>query len=84
MAKRQGRTGARAAHDRQPATAPSLILNGPYKLRLANETVEESAIERICAEVDSQAERRFWMQAQSSSVSTVWGDDDDQLFAMQN
>ena len=84
MAKRQGKTGAKAAHDRQPATAPSPVLNGPYKLRLANETVEDSALERISAEVDPEAKRMFWMQAQSSSLSTVWGDDDDQLFAMQN
>ena len=84
MAKRRGKTGAKAAHDRQSATAPSPILNGPYKLRLANETVEDSAIQRISAEVDSEAGRMFWMQAQSSSVSTVWGDDDAQLFAMQN
>ena len=84
MAKRQGNTGAKTAHDRPLATAPSHILNWPYKLRLANETVEDSASERIGAEVDSEAERMFWMQAQSSSLSTVWGDDDDQLFAMQN
>jgi len=42
------------------------------------------AIERISAEVDLEAERAFWMHAQSSSLETVWGDDDDQLFAMQN
>lgn len=43
-----------------------------------------AAIERIGAEVDDAAERQFWMRAQSSSLGTVWGEDDDQLFVMKN
>ena len=30
---------------------------------------------------DAAAERSFWMNAQASSLASVWGDDDDQLFA---
>jgi len=50
--------------------------------RIKNALIE--AIERISAEVDAAAERSFWMNAQASSLATIWGDDDDQLFAMQN
>ena len=41
------------------------------------------AIERISEEVDADSERAFWMHAQSSTLGTVWGDDD-QLFVLQN
>ncbi|MDH4449341.1 MAG: DEAD/DEAH box helicase family protein [Rhodoferax sp.] len=46
--------------------------------RIKNELLP--AIERISAEVDDQVERHFWMHAQSSTLETIWGDDDDQLF----
>lgn len=50
--------------------------------RIKNELT--TAIERISAEVEAAVERQFWLHAQSSSLGTVWGDDDDQLFAMKN
>ncbi len=48
--------------------------------RIKNALTE--AIERISAEVDDAAERLFWMHAQASSLASIWGDDDDQLFVM--
>ena len=48
--------------------------------RIKNDLV--AAIDRISAEVDTAAEQQFWMHAQSSSLGTVWGDDDDQLFLL--
>lgn len=50
--------------------------------RIKNALTE--AIERISDEVDAAAERLFWMNVQASSLTSIWGDDDDQLFAMQN
>ena len=57
------------------------------KLSSNEERVEVRAgtdIQRISAEVDAVTEQQFWMHAQSSSIDTVWGEGDDQLFAVKN
>lgn len=43
-----------------------------------------AAIERISTAIDAAVDRRFWMAAQSSSMASVWGEDDDLLFSAQN
>jgi type III restriction enzyme len=50
--------------------------------RFKNHLVE--AIQGISAELDAQAElddQGFWMRLQASTVSSVWADDDDQIFS---
>ena len=46
--------------------------------RIKNELV--AAIDRISTEIDEAHERQFWLSVQSSSLSSVWGEHDDELF----
>jgi type III restriction enzyme len=50
--------------------------------RFKNHLVE--AMQGISAQLDAQAEsddQGFWMRLQASTVSSVWADDDDQIFS---